>query len=80
MLRWFARRREISRLAEMEATNLIEGEGAAGYYSARSIARKARAIGDRDAARRWSRIARIVVARTGLQPGRSKIGRPDAEW
>jgi len=69
MLRWLARRREISRLAEMEAIYLIEGEGAAGYYTARSIARKARAIGDRDAARLWSRIARIVAARTGLSNG-----------
>lgn len=80
MLRWLARRREISRLAEMEATNLIGGEGAAGYYTARSVARKAREIGDRDAARLWSRVARIVAARTGLQPGRSKIGRPESEW
>lgn len=77
---WLSRRREYQALVETEATRLAEAEGGAGYYTARQIARTARRQGNREADKLWSRVARRVADMTGLQPGHSKIGRPESEW
>jgi hypothetical protein len=77
---WLARRRDYRALIDGEATRLVAQEGGAGYYSAGAIARLARDRGDLETAKFWRRVARQVADRTGLQPGHSKIGRPEAEW
>ena len=77
---WLDRLRAYNQLVDQEATALVEREGAAGYYTARQLARLARDRGDPEAAKLWSRIARRVADNTGLVPGRSKIGRPENEW
>ncbi len=80
MLSWLARRRAYQALVDAEATRLVETEGAVGYYTAKAIKRMAIEQGDEKAAGFWVRVAREVASRTGLQPGRSKIGRPESEW
>lgn len=77
---WLSRRREYRALVAAEATRLAEAEGGAGYYTARLLARAARNQGNPEAFKLWSRVARRVADMTGLQPGRSKIGRPESEW
>ena len=77
---WLKRRREYQAFVDAEAIRLIEADGAAGYYKARQIARLAAESGDSRAAKLWGQIARQVAKRTGLEPGRSKIGRPESGW
>jgi len=77
---WLARLRAYNNLVDQEATGLVEREGAAGYYTARQLARLSRDRGDPEAAKLWSRVARRVADNIGLVPGRSKIGRPESEW
>ncbi|MDR6831640.1 putative Zn finger protein [Bosea sp. BE271] len=77
---WLARRRDYQALVDAEASKLVETEGGAGYYTARQIARAARERGDDQAVRLWLRVARQVANRTGLEPARSKIGRPESGW
>ncbi|MFC5505613.1 MULTISPECIES: hypothetical protein [Hyphomicrobiales] len=80
LLSWLARRRAYQALIDAEATRLVDAEGGAGYYTARQVARLARERGDVPTAMLLSRVARQVADRTGLVPGHSKIGRPEAEW
>ncbi len=77
---WLARRRAYQALVNAEATRLVETEGGAGYYTAKRIKNAAVDQGDMASARLWVRVARQVADRTGLVPGRSKIGRPESEW
>ncbi|KUL94359.1 hypothetical protein DK26_15240 [Bosea sp. WAO] len=76
---WLSRRREYRALVDAEATRLAEDEGGAGYYTARQLASAARSQGNPGAAKLWSCVARRVADMTGLQPGRSKIGRAESE-
>ena len=76
---WLTRRRDYQTLVDAEATRLVETEGGAGYYTAKTIKRMAVEAGDRNAARFWVRVARQVAKRTGVQPGHSKIVRPESE-
>lgn len=80
LLSWLSRRRQYRALVNAEATRLAGAEGGAGYYTARQLARAARNRGDREAAKLWSRVAHRIADLTGLQPGHSKIGRPESEW
>lgn len=77
---FLSRRKAFNDLVDAEATELIEREGGAGYYTARQISRDAKEQGDHRAAKLWGRVAKQVAKRTGLVPGHSKIGRPESEW
>ena len=79
ILRWLARRRAYNQLVEQEATTLAEQKGGAGYYTARQIARLASERGDISTAKLWWKVSRRIATITGIEPGRSKIGRTDAE-
>lgn len=80
IFRWLARRRAFNQLVEREATTLVEREGRAGYYTARELARRARDRDDLETAKLWWRVSRRVAAKTGIQPGLAKMGRPETNW